>query len=33
MDPDFFRGTVVEKAATRELARARKRDLTRVKAH
>lgn len=33
MNPDFFKGTVVEKAAAKELTRARKRDFTNVKGH
>lgn len=33
MNPDFFTGTVVEKAAARELTRAKKRDFTTVKGH
>ena len=33
MDPDFFKGTVVEAAAKKELVAAKKRDFTNVKAH
>ncbi len=33
MDPDFFNGTVIEKAAAKELVRAKKRDFTKVKSH
>ena len=33
MNPDFFKGTLVEAAAKQELKRARARDFTNVKGH